>query len=96
MAILTAREAAQPPMPGLYGRKATKATPKYDGLTLNELNELYGDRQHLQHGLPGGDEADSRRERGLRCDITPFYYIRYECTLRKTIQHLDFNERTML
>ena len=21
----------------------------------------YGDRQHLQHGLPGGDEADSRR-----------------------------------
>ena len=24
-------------------------------------SELYGDRQHLQHGLPGGDEADPRR-----------------------------------
>lgn len=29
---------------------------------LDNIEKQYGDRQHLQHGLPGGDEADSRRK----------------------------------
>ena len=65
MAILTSTKAAQRLMRGSSGRRATKATQKYDGLTLNELNEF----METLSEKPKLSYENSKRLLGLACSM---------------------------